>query len=143
MGVRRGLLEALAKGLQLRAKCPVEPAPPLRRFRAEAWLAATGRTGGLGAVAQTLGVGPRTLQRDFLRWRGCTPSATRVAVPLDQARARLLVPIEALTVTEASLDAGFGTASRFSAAYRARFGEGPTATIRAARGRGAALREPD
>lgn len=143
VGVRRGLLEALAKGLQLRTNRPVEPAPPRRLLRAEAWIAGTGRPVELGAVAQALGVGPRTLQRDFLRWRGCTPSAARVAARLDQARARLLAPTEALTVTEVAFDVGFGTPSRFSAAYRARFGEGPTATIRAARGRGDALREPD
>lgn len=83
-------------------------------------------------VAAAVGVGLRALQLGFRRHRGQTLAAFLHERRLQLARARLLGASVA-SVTEVALGCGFAHLGRFSAQYRARFGESPSETARRAR----------
>jgi AraC-like DNA-binding protein len=84
------------------------------------------------AVAAAVGLGPRALQMAFREHRGTTPRARLGALRLERARARLLAADAATTVSGAAFDSGFAHLGRFSVAYRERFGESPSETLRLA-----------
>jgi transcriptional regulator GlxA family with amidase domain len=84
------------------------------------------------AIARRAGLAERTLEARFRRSLGVTPRAYYLSLRHNEAR-RLLRDGPA-AVAEAAAAAGFGSASAFARAYRARFGESPTAARRA-RGR--------
>lgn len=86
-------------------------------------------------VAGTLGVGTRALQLAFRRHRNATPREVLAACRLEAARARLLDAPPDETVAAVALDCGISHFGRFAAAYRARFGETPSATLARARTR--------
>ncbi len=75
------------------------------------------------AVARDVGVSPRQLERLFRRHVGQSPAAYFAGLRLD--RARSLLRETALPVTEVASACGYVTPSRFSAAYRGRFGRSP------------------
>lgn len=81
-----------------------------------------------GAIARTVGVTPRQLERLFRRHLGQTPAAYAAGLRLD--RARTLLQRSALPVTQVAGACGYATPSRFSAAYRTRFGMTPSAERR-------------
>ncbi len=87
----------------------------------------------LGEVSRAVGVGDRALQLAFGAVKGETPRRMLAGIRLDAARSRLLAPAEGETVTAAALACGFTHLGRFATAYRARFGETPSATLRRAR----------
>jgi AraC-like DNA-binding protein len=117
---------------------PAERAGPadLRRVRAaEDFMRANhAEIVSIGEVSRAIGVGARALQLAFGAVKGETPRATLAAIRLEAVRARLLDPSDGETVTNAALDCGLTHLGRFAAAYRARFGESPSATLRGARG---------
>lgn len=80
------------------------------------------------AVARRVGVTPRQLERLFRRHLGQSPAAYAAGLRLD--RARTLLRETAMPVTAVSSACGYATPSRFSAAYRSRFGATPTADRR-------------
>jgi len=82
-------------------------------------------------VASVAGVGERALHDAFRRRFGCSPSAYIRALRLDRARALLLNG--ATNVSEVAHGVGLAHTGRFAAAYRARFGEYPSETIRRSR----------
>jgi AraC-like DNA-binding protein len=84
------------------------------------------------AIAAAVGLGPRALQMAFRDHLATTPRARLAEIRLDRARARLLAADAATTVSGAALDSGFAHLGRFSVAYRARFGESPSETLRQA-----------
>jgi AraC-like DNA-binding protein len=84
-------------------------------------------------IAAAVGVGPRALQLAFRQLRGASPRAVLAGIRLDLARARLAAPDAAASVTDIALLCGFTHFGRFAAAYRARFGESPSETLRRAR----------
>lgn len=84
------------------------------------------------AVAAAVGLGPRASQMAFRDHVATTPRALLAEIRLDRARARLLAADAATTVSGAALDSGFAHLGRFSVAYRARFGESPSETLRRA-----------
>lgn len=84
-------------------------------------------------IAEAAGVGPRALQLAFRRLRGVAPRAVLTGIRLERARARLVAPDPAASVTDIALLCGFAHFGRFAAAYRARFGESPSETLRRAR----------
>ncbi|SET30294.1 helix-turn-helix transcriptional regulator [Oceanicella actignis] len=89
------------------------------------------------AVARDVGVTLRRLQMAF-REMGREPPRERLTnMRLDLARARLDSPGPHEGVSEIALACGFNHLGRFAAAYRARFGEAPSATLRRARRTGA------
>jgi AraC-like DNA-binding protein len=83
-------------------------------------------------LAALTGVSIRTLQAGFLKYRGLSPMAFLRSQRLALARTKLCGnPF--CSITQIALDCGFEHAGRFSALYRARFGETPSATRRRAR----------
>jgi transcriptional regulator GlxA family with amidase domain len=86
-------------------------------------------------VAAHLGVSLRSLQAGFRQWRNATPNAYLRQVRLRLVREELLRSDQDASVTTVAMRHGFMHLGRFSAQYRAAFGEGPRATLR--RGRAA------
>ena len=82
------------------------------------------------AVARAIGLSPRQLERLFRRHLGQTPGAYAAGLRLD--RARILLNETSLPVTAIAGRCGYATPSRFSAAYRSRFGRTPSEERRAA-----------
>nr|HEX4318667.1 AraC family transcriptional regulator [Kofleriaceae bacterium] len=81
----------------------------------------------LADVAAAVGVGVRALQLGFRRYRGCSPIAFLRELRLRLARVRLLADPQR-AITAIAIDCGFAHLGRFSAMYRARFGETPSQT---------------
>lgn len=79
-------------------------------------------------VAAACGVSTRTLEAAFRLVLGTRPHAVLTAFRLEEARRLLSLPDSAPTVTEAAIACGFGHLGRFSATYRARFGEARSET---------------
>jgi transcriptional regulator GlxA family with amidase domain len=75
------------------------------------------------AVARAVGLSPRQLERQFRRHLGHTPAAYAAGLRLD--RARTLLRETGMSVTAVAAACGYVTPSRFSAAYRGRFGRSP------------------
>jgi AraC-like DNA-binding protein len=83
-------------------------------------------------AAAAAGVGARALQAAFRRHLDTTPLAYLRGVRLDRARRdlRFAQPGEGVTIAEVARRWGFAKPSRFSAEYRAAFGELPSQTLR-------------
>jgi AraC-like DNA-binding protein len=108
-------------------------APALVR-RAEAFMRAhSDRPLTMPEVAAACGVGVRRLQGAFRALRGVPPQHALADVRLERARERLLAAARGTTVTEVAVSCGIMHAGRFAVAYRARFGESPSATMRGRR----------
>jgi transcriptional regulator GlxA family with amidase domain len=89
-------------------------------------------------VADHLGISLRSLQAGFRQWRETTPTAFLRRVRLQLVRDELLRSGTEANVTAVALRRGFSHLGRFSAQYRAIFGEDPSVTLR--RGRAASGR---
>lgn len=87
----------------------------------------------LADVARAAGVSVRTLLDAFRRVRACSPMQTLRELRLGRAHQRLRQPQRGESVAAVALDCGFAHLSRFAQAYRQRFGESPSDTLRAAR----------
>ncbi|EMD21692.1 helix-turn-helix transcriptional regulator [Amycolatopsis azurea] len=87
---------------------------------------------GVADVARACRVSVRALQLAFRRHLDTTPMAYLRRVRLDRARAELrdAEPGAAGTITRVAAKWGFLDGSRFSAHYRAAFGESPSQTLR-------------
>lgn len=79
----------------------------------------------IATVAQKAGVSPRQLERLFRRHLDAGPAEFYGRLRLD--RARELLRLSDLAVTDVGLACGFVSAAHFSAAYRRRFGLAPRA----------------
>jgi AraC-like DNA-binding protein len=82
----------------------------------------------LGDLARVAGVSARSLQLEFHRRRGVPPMAWLREQRLERVRAELLRGVG--TVSEIALRYGFTHLGRFAEAYRQRFGEAPSQTLR-------------
>ena len=80
-------------------------------------------------IARAAGMSVRALHYAFRHNRACTPGEFVRERRLDRAR-DLLAETAGRTVTEVALDCGFNHMGDFSAAYRRRFGETPSQTLR-------------
>jgi AraC-like DNA-binding protein len=89
-------------------------------------------------VADHMGISLRSLQAGFRQWRETTPGAFLRRVRLRLVRDELLRSGTEANVTIVALRHGFCHLGRFSAQYRAIFGEDPSVTLR--RGRAASGR---
>lgn len=86
---------------------------------------------GVEDIARACHVSVRAVQLAFRRHLDTTPMAYLRKVRLDRARAELVAADPAVaTVTRIALRWGFADASRFSALYRAAYGEVPSETLR-------------
>ncbi|MET7477040.1 AraC family transcriptional regulator [Streptomyces sp. NPDC005648] len=81
----------------------------------------------VGDLAQAAGVSARRLQEGFREHLGVTPMTYLRNVRLDRAHADLRTG--GIGVAQAAHQWGFSHLSRFSAAYRRRFGEAPSETL--------------
>jgi len=83
-------------------------------------------------LAAIAGVSERSVYDAFRRRLGISPMAYVRQVRLDRARQELLdlEPSRAATVIDVAIRHGFAHGGRFAAAYRARFGESPSQTLR-------------
>lgn len=103
----------------------------VRRYR-ELLDAHSGEELGVLDLAEALGVPLRTLQDTLRRETGSTPSRLLLEARLRRANEMLSSadPSKA-SVTGIAEQCGFSHLGRFAAAYRGRFGEGPSTTLRA------------
>ncbi|GHF35896.1 AraC-like DNA-binding protein [Amycolatopsis bartoniae] len=112
-----------------------DPAPPARprtiKRVVEAVDSAPEKPWSLGELAQLAGVSGRRLQQGFREHLGMSPSAYVRAVRLDRAHGELVTG--AASVADVAHRWGFVNLGRFAQAYRERFGEAPSATLRRAR----------
>ncbi len=82
-------------------------------------------------IAEAVGIGVRALQEGFRRHLETTPLAYLRDVRLERVRAELTIGAPgATTVTDIAFRWGFVHLGRFSLAYRQRFGETPSETLR-------------
>jgi AraC-like DNA-binding protein len=83
-------------------------------------------------IARAAGVSVRTLQNLFAQQLGQTPTSYLKHERLDRARSDLADAPEGsgITVTDTALRWGFTHLGRFATAYRSRFGESPSQTLR-------------
>lgn len=82
-------------------------------------------------VAEAVGVSVRALQEGFRRHVGTTPVSYLREVRLDRVRAELKAAAPGtVTVTDVAYRWGFFHPGRFAIAYRERFGEHPSRTLR-------------
>ena len=84
-------------------------------------------------IARECGLGLRAFEKNFLLHFGCTPSSFLRKIRMDRVRERLRDPASTQSVTDIALESGFFHLGRFAAAYRKKFGESPSATLRQAR----------
>jgi AraC-like DNA-binding protein len=85
------------------------------------------------SLARRVAVSARSLQDGFARSYGVPPSVYLRSVRLDRAHAELkAADPHTTTVAQVAGRWGFLYLSRFAAAYRERFGENPSATLRSA-----------
>ena len=88
----------------------------------------------VGDLAAIAGMSVRSLQEGFRRHLGCAPMTYLQQVRLAQARETLRRADPAqVTVATVAHRWGFAHLGRFASAYRARFGEAPSETLRSAR----------
>ncbi|MBS7545249.1 GlxA family transcriptional regulator [Ancylobacter oerskovii] len=80
---------------------------------------------GIAAIARHIEVSPRQLERLFRQHLGVTPTAYHLGLRLD--RARELLRLSTLPVTDVGLACGFRSAAHFSTAYARHFGRPPRA----------------
>ncbi len=82
-------------------------------------------------LAARLEVTARRLQQAFRSVRGAPPLNVLNHLRLDEANKRLKRPTGRCTVGSVAYACGFSHLGRFTAAYRARYGEPPSATLKA------------
>jgi AraC-like DNA-binding protein len=79
-------------------------------------------------VADAAGVSPRALEKGFRNFKETTPAAYLRTIRLRAVRKDLLDPLNRQSVSEVCLKWGFFHFGRFSATYRAVYGENPSET---------------
>jgi AraC-like DNA-binding protein len=84
----------------------------------------------LAQLADFAGIGVRALQLGFRRHFGTTVSAMLQDIRLARLNARLKTARPDERVVDIAFDLGFTHLSRMASAYRAKFGESPSATLR-------------
>lgn len=84
----------------------------------------------LADMAAHAGVSVRSLSRAFQDCRGTSPMALLRSARLDRVRQELSQCGSGASVTAVALKWGFMHLGRFAAAYRARFGEAPSETLK-------------
>ncbi len=106
------------------------PLPRGVRRALEAMHANVGRRWRIAELASIAGVSSRTLQRQFICFVGKSPQAAQHDIGLEQARQELLLGAPGEKVKDVALRCGFPHFGRFSAAYRGRYGEAPSSTLK-------------
>ncbi|MGJ4944906.1 helix-turn-helix transcriptional regulator [Bradyrhizobium sp. HKCCYLS1011] len=87
----------------------------------------------LSEVADATGIGVRSLQYGFRRFRNTTPLAYLREIRLEAVQAELASPLNLLPIKDVALKWGFTHMGHFAARYRAAYGETPSETARLGR----------
>ena len=106
------------------------PLPRGVRRALDAMRANLGHNWRLTELAAIAGTSGRTLQRQFLTFVGKTPRAVLRDIGLECARRELLQGAPGVTIMDVALRCGFPHCGRFSIAYRRRYGETPSQTLK-------------
>ena len=106
------------------------PLPRGVRRALDAMRADLGHNWRLTELAAIAGTSGRTLQRQFLTFVGKTPRAVLREIGLECARRELLQGAPGVTIMDVALRCGFPHCGRFSIAYRRRYGETPSQTLK-------------
>ncbi|MGH3387408.1 MAG: AraC family transcriptional regulator [Actinomadura sp.] len=111
---------------------PALPAPRVVRSVVELIESAPETAFTVADLAECAGVSERSLHAAFRRQLGTSPMAYVRRRRLEQAHEELLHldPATGVKVTDVAMRYGFAHTGRFAAAYRARFGEPPSTTLR-------------
>lgn len=113
-----------------RVSAAMSPLPRGVRRALDALRANIGRNWRLTELAAMAGVSARTLQRQFMDFLGKTPGAVLREIGLECARRELLQGSPGLKIMDVALRCGFSHFGRFSIAYRRRYGETPSQTLK-------------
>ena len=84
----------------------------------------------LAQLAAASGIGMRALQLGFRRHFGVSISEMLLDIRLAGLHARLVLASPGVSITDIAFDLGFTHLGRMSGAYRQKFGEAPSATLR-------------
>jgi AraC-like DNA-binding protein len=108
------------------------PSPRAVRRAVELIESAPGTAFTVADLASVAGVSERSLHAAFRRQLGTSPMSYLRRRRLEHAHDELLNldPAQGVKVIDVALRCGFTHAGRFAAAYRARFGEAPSTTLR-------------
>ena len=90
----------------------------------------------LADIAKAAGVPVRTLLHSFRQFRDVSPMQLVRDARMERSRELLTRGAENGRVSDIALSCGFANLGRFANAYREKFGESPSETLRAARQRG-------
>lgn len=113
---------------------PVSPAVPRHvRLAEEYMMAHAGSAITVDDIAAAAGVSIRTLFEAFRHFRCTTPMAALRTLRLEAVRNDLLAAENTASITDIALRWGFINLGRFAEAYRKRFGELPSQTLRRVR----------
>lgn len=83
-----------------------------------------------GDMAEVVGVNIRRLQDGFRDYVGASPRECLTDIRLARVREDLLRGADGFTVTDAAMRWGFTHTGRFAAAYRHKYGQSPSETLR-------------
>lgn len=86
----------------------------------------------MGELATIAGVTERTLTNGFTKFKGAPPARYFLCLRLAEAHKRLLGSMGDTTVADIAFDLGFQHLSSFASAYRDRYGELPSETLKTA-----------
>ena len=92
--------------------------------------ASVGRDVGLAELAGAAGLSGRALQRQFRAFLGKTPHEALTDIRFEAARRKLLRSPPGTKIMEIASRCGFPHFGRFSVAYRRRYGETPSQTLK-------------
>lgn len=106
------------------------PLPRGVRRALDAMRANVGRDWRLADLAAIAGVSGRTLQRQFITFVGKTPRTALREIGFECARRELLQGAPGVKIMDVALRCGFPHCGRFSIAYRRRYGETPSQTLK-------------
>lgn len=130
-GLTTLLLSSLPSSVLSAFSTPAPSADPVAVRRAQDYMAANAeRAISMAEIAGAAGVSLRSLQDAYRKARGVTLGDGLLALRLDRFRTALLSGECKFSVADAAFAAGFGHLGRAAAAYRERFGEAPSETLR-------------
>ena len=119
----------MARGFMAHGFMAHGPLPRGVRKAVECLEAEPGRSWRLAELARASGIAPRTLQKQFRRFVGRAPLAFLCELRFARVREELVHGRDT-GVTAIAMRYGFAHLGRFAVAYRRRYGESPSKTLR-------------
>lgn len=130
-GLTTLLLSRLPSSVSSAFSRPAPSADPLAVRRAQDYMAANAeRAISMAEIAAVSGVSLRSLQDAYRKARGVTLGEGLLLLRLERFRISLLAVEAHGSVADAAFAAGFGHLGRAAAAYKQRYGEAPSETLR-------------